>query len=446
MHPITTVLISPDGVLAQLPWGALPGKKPGTFLLEDVTLAVIPVPQQLPQLLSRKRMTGPPASLLLAGDIDYGGDPGQPQNLLAQRAAVGRQSNGRLMQFPQLDAAQHELTSILGWYEKAEGSGKVNTLRKLKATEAAFSEQVPQHQWLHVITHGFFAPTTLTAEPSEPTVAGIGAGLKVEAGRCLVTDLVDAGAAQQDGRLQVGDEILSIANRDGRPIAAAGKSLLEIIAIIRGPVGSQVRLQVRPQSNARQKVEVVLTRAPLPDQMAKKPIPVHPGLLSGLAFAGANTPPGKEQDDGILTALEIASLDLNQVDTVVLSACETGLGEVAGGEGLLGLQRAFQVTGAKTCVASLWSVNDAGTRVLMERFYDNLWNKKKRMGKLAALREAQRWALRNPAEFYAKFTEDEKRGSSRVRGLDLPPVTEGEANTATPTFYWAAFVLSGDWR
>src|SRR5205807_8139564 len=68
---------------------------------------------------------------------------------------------------------------------------------------------------------------------------------------------------------------------------------------------------------------------------------VHPGLLSGLVFAGANR--GKEAETR-LTALEVADLDL-AAELVVLSACETGLGKVAGGEGVLGLQRAFQVAG-----------------------------------------------------------------------------------------------------
>ena len=158
----------------------------------------------------------------------------------------------------------------------------------------------------------------------------------------------------------------------------------------------------------------------------------HPGLLSGLALAGANQP--TEEDDGILTAEEISSVNLSGCELVVLSACETGLGKAAGGEGLLGLQRAFQAAGARTVIASLWKVDDVATRDLMERFYDNLWTKTKPDGsplytKLAALREAQLWMLRERGPRGATRRQDEDPNSKR-----LPP------------YYWAAFVLSGDWR
>ena len=153
----------------------------------------------------------------------------------------------------------------------------------------------------------------------------------------------------------------------------------------------------------------------------------HPGLLSGLALAGANAP--QEDDDGILTAEEVATLNLSRADLVVLSACETGLGKTAGGEGLLGLQRAFHGAGARTVVASLWKVDDVATRDLMERFYENLWSKD--MGKLEALCEAQLWMLR-------------ERGSRGLKPL------EGDGAAANhqrlPPYYWAAFILSGDWR
>jgi CHAT domain-containing protein len=154
-------------------------------------------------------------------------------------------------------------------------------------------------------------------------------------------------------------------------------------------------------------------------------------------LAGANKPDAG--DDGILTAEEVATLDLTGVDLAVLSACETGLGPTAGGEGLLGLQRAFHAAGAHTVVASLWKVDDAATRDLMQRFYDNLWNK--HMGKLAALREAQLWMLHDRRPPTPRSTNRDPRG---LKPLDRQeqPSTEGRL----PPYYWAAFVLSGDWR
>jgi CHAT domain-containing protein len=113
---------------------------------------------------------------------------------------------------------------------------------------------------------------------------------------------------------------------------------------------------------------------------------------------------------------------------VVLSACETGLGKTAGGEGVLGLQRAFQVAGAKTCITSLWKVDDTATQLLLIEFYKNLWEKK--LPKLDALRDAQLVVLK-------RYDPVRKR----LLGPDVP---EG-AEHASP-FYWAAFVLSGDWR
>ncbi|HEV3262882.1 MAG TPA: CHAT domain-containing tetratricopeptide repeat protein [Gemmataceae bacterium] len=180
----------------------------------------------------------------------------------------------------------------------------------------------------------------------------------------------------------------------------------------------------------------------------------NPLLLSGIVLSGANRSP----EQGILTAEEVSGLDLRGTELVVLSACETGLGKVAGGEGVLGLQRAFQAAEARTLVTSLWSVNDAATSVLMEEFYANLWQKK--MTKLEALRQAQLTVLRHPEKVGERAKELRgvlaKRGVSEEalakRGIgkeavELPESgrVRAERKRSQPA-WWAAFVLSGDGR
>lgn len=103
----------------------------------------------------------------------------------------------------------------------------------------------------------------------------------------------------------------------------------------------------------------------------------NPLLRSGLAFAGANTwlrggTPPPEAEDGVLTAEEIACLNLVGTELVVLSACETGLGEARTGEGLFGLRRAFLLAGANNIVMSMWKIADKETCELMTSFYTRL--------------------------------------------------------------------------
>jgi len=103
----------------------------------------------------------------------------------------------------------------------------------------------------------------------------------------------------------------------------------------------------------------------------------NPLLRAGLAFAGinANAPFLGDIDtnnDGILTALEALKLNLSGTELVVLSACETGVGEIHAGEGVYGLRRAFQEAGVKSVLNSLWPVSDEGTRVLMVGFYNEM--------------------------------------------------------------------------
>jgi CHAT domain-containing protein/tetratricopeptide (TPR) repeat protein len=135
-----------------------------------------------------------------------------------------------------------------------------------------------------------------------------------------------------------------------------------------------------------------------------------PGLSTGLVFADANDSPA-----GLLTAEQVAWLELAGCDLVVLSACETAMGTQRKGDGMISLQRAFRLAGARAVVSSLWSVEDVATRELMTRFYEGLWVEGR--GRGDALRAAQLRLLE----------EGRERGDPAPRN-------------------WGAFVLSGDWR
>jgi CHAT domain-containing protein len=142
----------------------------------------------------------------------------------------------------------------------------------------------------------------------------------------------------------------------------------------------------------------------------------NPLLLSGLALAGANLREhaGPDEEDGILTAEEIASLDLSGVEWAVLSACDTGVGEVRAGEGVFGLRRAFQVAGARTLIMSLWPVEDEATRAWMRELYTKRFVNG--MTTIDSVHEASLALL------------EQRR----------------EAGLSTHPFYWAGFIASGD--
>jgi CHAT domain-containing protein len=166
-------------------------------------------------------------------------------------------------------------------------------------------------------------------------------------------------------------------------------------------------------------------------------------------LAGANLEPAKDElglptgEDGILTAEEIAGLDLHATELVTLSACETGLGDVAAGEGVFGLERALHQAGARTVIASLWKVDDNAAQALMVEFYKNLWEKK--LPKLEALRQAQ---LRMILDYHP--SAGQLRGAGSARPIDADALREARSRLnhaeRLPPFYWAAFTLSGDWR
>lgn len=359
------VLVSPDGALGKFPFAALPGTAPDRYLIDDVAVVMLPVPQLLPALVTASPAKDLPTELLVLGGVDYDRRGAAPtaaprgtvlrpwerrEQQVVERSILG---GGRWQPLPGTDS---ELSFIRDLYYDAtgleRGSSRIVPLRGAEATEEAFRRYAPKSYLLHVATHGFFA-----GEDKSSALEGATAGSQSDA----------------------------VALNDVQRAAGA----------------------------------------------------YSPGLLSGLVFAGANDPPpipddpaalAVMPDDGYLTADEIALMPLDGAELVVLSACESGLGKTAGGEGMLGIQRAFQLAGARSTISTLWTINDEATRRIMEEFYRNYL--KKHLTPLESLRAAQRWALDNP--------------DLVPRGADAP--LDAQPARRLPPRFWAAFTLSGDWR
>jgi CHAT domain-containing protein len=167
-----------------------------------------------------------------------------------------------------------------------------------------------------------------------------------------------------------------------------------------------------------------------------------PLVLSGLVLAGANRP--DTPDRGILSADDLVGLDLRKLELAVLSACETGLGEVGGGEGVFGLQRAFHIAGCPNVIASLWKVDDQATAALMVLFYRYLAEEK--LPPIQALRRAQLALYHNPGQI-AKWSQGGRGPNLKeiYTGTGKPPA-ESKPSGKTPARLWAAFTLSGTGR
>jgi CHAT domain-containing protein len=179
-------------------------------------------------------------------------------------------------------------------------------------------------------------------------------------------------------------------------------------------------------------------------------IPMRSALIlsqDALPDATAQVLAGKPLYDGRLTAERILRTWKLQADLVTLSACETGLGKLSGGEGHLGFAQALFVAGAQSLVLSLWKVHDTATALLMTRFYQNLLGTRPGldapMPKAQALHEAKHWLKNLSAEEVGRLTEQLPNPTRAAeQGADLP--TPGVVHPYEHPFYWAAFILIGD--
>jgi len=267
-------------------------------------------------------------SLLAFGGVDYDAEGAVPEGLVASSAPIdttesvdavepgtdksesddpdgGSVSRSAMPdRFQKLLQARYEAEATADLFEEAFEI-EPTLLTKKKTTKAALFESAPGKRYLHLATHGWFAPESVrSTEDAQPT--GTGAA-----------------------RMGIEERVSGLA----------------------------------------------------------------PMTLCGLALAGANR--GRDslgRVPGILTAEELCSLDLSQCELAVLSACETNVGIRRAGQGIQSLQSALYAAGARTSITSLWKVDDAATRRLMEVFYTNLWIEK--MPKAEALWQAKQ-ALRD---------------------------------------------------
>jgi len=310
------ILLSPDGALNLVPFGALVDEEQ-RYLIERFTFVYLTTGRDLLrlQIQSPERQ----GSMVIANPaFDGGGTPPLVQVAAATDHAEARRSvDFTNLRFAPLPGTASEAVGLQDLLSESR------VLTGVAATEAAL-KQVHGPRILHIATHGFF----LADQPREPKMT-----------RAAI----------------VSNEFSEVPLR---------------------PAGLWVE---------------------------------NPLLRSGLALAGANQR-RSGAEDGVLTALEAAGLDLWGTKLVVLSACETGVGAVQNGEGVYGLRRALVMAGAESQVMSLWKVADDATRDLMIAYYQSLLSGK---GRAEALRQVQ----------LALLTSEERQHP----------------------FYWAGFIPSGQW-
>jgi len=317
---VDTLFVCADDLLFLLPLDALPGPESGFDRVGDQFRIVNEV--SFARLLTAATPILVAPSLLALGGVDYDARGAAPSELVAPSAPIdldsrddGAESPGEdppelisrgalPERFQRLLQARYEAEATADLFEEAFAI-EPSLLTRKSTTKAALFELAGGKRYLHLATHGWFAPESVrSTEDAQP----------------------------------------------GR----TGSSSMGI-------------------------TERVLGLAPM--------------TLCGLALAGANN--GRDslgRVHGILTAEELCSLDLSQCDLAVLSACETNVGLRRAGQGIQSLQSALYAAGARTSITSLWKVDDAATRRLMEVFYTNLWIEE--LGKADALWQAKQ-ALRD---------------------------------------------------
>jgi CHAT domain-containing protein/Tfp pilus assembly protein PilF len=444
------LLIAPDGSLNLIPFAALVDEQ-NRYLIERYSISYLTSGRDLLRLQTSEPSKGDP---LVVANPDFGRfatiamQRDRDSGKLQTRKQMREQIDPAQIFFQPLPATEDEALAIKAMLPNA------TLLRKEQATETSL-KQASRPQILHIATHGFFldyqAPAPAEAEDEKPnivpqTITGTATRLatsytiQLEATPALETaqervkqlraQSIDAYILKSNlkskgmfFRVRVGNfPTHAEANKYGADLQGEGIAREFFVASYKPSQGDLMKPESTIANAAAKPVNpapvsalpansqsLTETRSVL--RLSKFAAQVKDPLLrSGLALAGANRG-DKGDDDGILTALEVAYLDLLGTKLVVLSACDTGVGDVKKGEGVQGLRRALVVAGSESQVMSLWPVPDRSTKDLMILYYKALQQGE---GRSEGLRQVQLRMLR------------------------------GHENRRHP-FYWAAFIQSGEW-
>jgi len=430
------LLIVPDGDLNLIPFAALVDEQ-NQYLIERYAISYLTSGRDLLRLQTTVPSSDAP---LVVANPDFGRlaivAEGGDRN--SEKSPTGNQAQGRIdptrVFFQPLPGTEDEALAIKALLPKAL------VLQRKEATEAAL-RQISGPQILHIATHGFFIdyqePKRIV--PPEPAGSALAQAnpytVQLEATPALETAQeaiqrlkargVDAyilkSKVKGKGaffRVRSGNfPTQSDAQKYGADLKEKGVADEFYVARYQPPQGDLME----PALTIAQATTIPVTTSPGNSQPLTETFSdlrlsrfaaqvKDPLLRSGLALAGANE--GKSgDDDGLLTALEAASLYLSGTKLVVLSACDTGVGEVMKGEGVQGLRRALVLAGSESQVISLWPVSDEATKDLMIPYYKALQEGE---GRSEGLRQVQLRMLRGPKE-------------------------------QQHPFYWAAFIQSGEW-
>ena len=330
------MLVAPDGGLNFLSFGALADPaKPGGFLVERYAFGTVGSARYLVEM-PRAAAGSEVESLLAVGGVDY------ESSVSSQNSPPPPGFPGPNVTVDPLPGTRAEVQAVCGLFDRLT-HGQSEQITGREASKEHLRTRLPGHRYLHLATHGYFEPprarsAQVSADPQTPRKAPGSMG-----GRIVPKGL----GPQMPGP---------------RP-GWSGFFQFEPLTSLAG-AGPVRLLRCRSSHNR-------------PPHRGRHLVPGPAlGLVCAAPIPAASLVPLLDVGTGVLTAEEVAGLDLSGCRLAVLSACRTGLGNVAGGQGVLGLQRAFHRAGVATVVASLSDVDDVTTTLLMDQFYANLWEKK----------------------------------------------------------------------